>query len=229
MTMRVDPGRRADVLRVLRDADRPMDLPEIAARLGIHVNTARFHLETLVGNGQVERTTGGRGRPGRPPLMFQAVRRMDPTGPRHYRVLADILTASLATDPNPTTRATEAGRHWSRTQTPPRADPAPMRAPTPTSAASEAADVVGGLTGLLEELGFAPEQLPAGGHPRIGLRHCPFLELAEERSDVVCAIHLGLMQGAIESWNSPISVDRLQPFAQPDLCIVHLADTSSGQ
>ncbi|MFD7155629.1 hypothetical protein ACFV9C_13570 [Kribbella sp. NPDC059898] len=130
---------------------------------------------------------------------------MDPLGPRHYRVLAEILTANLATAPNPTTQATEAGYHWGRTQT-----------------TSPSDNPVGRLVGMLDGLGFAPEELPGDGPPRIGLRHCPFLELAEERSGVVCAIHLGLMQGALESWKSPLTVDTLEPFAQPDLCIAHL-------
>lgn len=206
-----ETGRRAEVLRVLRDADRPMGIPEIAERLGVHVNTARFHLETLVGNGQAERTTGDRGGPGRPPLMFQAVRRMDPLGPRHYRLLAEILTANLAATPNPTAQATTAGRQWGRTQPPSLAAP------------PEAGESVGMLIEMLDELGFAPQQLPGDGALRLGLRQCPFLELAEDRSDIVCAIHLGLMQGAMESWQSPLTVDTLRPFAQPDLCIAHLA------
>lgn len=214
MTVRADTGRRSEVLRVLRDAARPMDAPEIAERLGVHVNTVRFHLENLAGNGQVERTTGDRRGPGRPPLMFQAVRRMDPAGARHYRLLAEILAANLAGTPDPTLQATQAGLHWARSQQPP---------PTTAPSAPAAGESVGLLMEMLGGLGFAPEELPSDGLPRIGLRHCPFLELAEDRSDVVCAVHLGLMQGAMESWQSHLTVDSLQPFAQPDLCIAHLA------
>ena len=76
---------------------------------------------------------------------------------------------------------------------------------------------------LLDELGFAPEQSRGGDRPQIDLRHCPFFELAVGRSDVVCAVHLGLMQGAMQSWDSPITVDRLDPFVQPDRCVAHLS------
>ena len=62
---------------------------------------------------------------------------------------------------------------------------------------------------LLAELGFAPQRRIAHGEVQVGLRHCPFLELAEGRSSVVCPIHLGLMQGALEAWGAPITVDRL--------------------
>jgi predicted ArsR family transcriptional regulator len=73
--------------------------------------------------------------------------------------------------------------------------------------------------GLLDEFGFAPERSVSD---QVRLRHCPFLELAETRAAVVCPIHLGLMQGALESWQSPIGVDRLDAFVEPDLCLVHL-------
>ena len=77
--------------------------------------------------------------------------------------------------------------------------------------------------GLLDDIGFAPELRQGGGQMHIGLRHCPFLELAETRSEIVCPVHLGLMQGAMEAWRSPVTVDRLQPFVEPDLCLAHLA------
>jgi predicted ArsR family transcriptional regulator len=57
----------------------------------------------------------------------------------------------------------------------------------------------------------------------VGLRHCPFLELAETRKAVICPIHLGLMQGALETWQAPVTVDRLDAFAEPDLCLAHLS------
>ena len=44
---------------------------------------------------------------------------------------------------------------------------------------------------MLDELGFAPERRAANGNQQIGLRHCPFLELAETRTAVVCPIHSG--------------------------------------
>ncbi len=77
---------------------------------------------------------------------------------------------------------------------------------------------------MLDELGFQPEHLEpdAAGDKQLGLRHCPFLELAESSTEVVCPIHLGLMQGALEAWDAPVTVDRLDSFAKPDLCVAHL-------
>lgn len=217
-TRRDPTGRRSDVLRTLRAAAAPMSIVELADRLGVHPNTVRFHLETLVQNDQVERVDTDRRVPGRPAQLFRAVRGMDPTGPRHYRLLAEVLAQELADRPNPCRRAAEAGRAWGRRQGAARSE-----AGAGTGAAEpEPGEPVLRLVALLDELGFAPERREENGRTRIGLRHCPFLELAENTAQVVCPLHLGLMQGAMESWGAPMTVDRLEPFAEPDLCLAHL-------
>ena len=189
-----------------------MSIVAIADFLGVHPNTVRFHLDTLLSDGRVERVEPGRKRPGRPPLMFRAIRQMDPSGPRHYRLLAEILAMSLAAGRDPRARALAAGRAWGRR----------LESPAPHRKQIGAKESIDRLVGLLDELGFAPERRKSGGEQQIGLRHCPFLELAEARTDVVCPIHLGLMQGVLESSAAPVGVDRLDAFVEPDLCLAHL-------
>jgi predicted ArsR family transcriptional regulator len=205
-----DGGRRENVLAALRGATSPMTIAAIADQLGVHPNTVRFHLDTLVGDGRVERVEPDRRRPGRPPLLYRAVRGMDPGGPRRYRVLAEILALNLAGDRNTGAKAIEAGRAWAK------------RVSHTTGKAPGARASIDRLVRLLDELGFAPQRRTADGEIQVGLRHCPFLELAEEHSSVVCPIHLGLMQGALEEWDAPLTVDRLEPFVEPDLCLAHV-------
>ena len=212
---RAPSGRRADVLRILKERPGPLSINDIADELSVHPNTVRFHLERLVELGQVKRVRSDRRVTGRPPLLFGPVRRMDPTGPRQYQVLAELLVQSLATGPDRTARAVEAGQAWG------------LRHGVSASAgeAREPAgprDSVDRLVELLDGIGFAPETRVDGRQRQIGLRHCPFLELAEVRSEVVCPVHLGLMQGAMEAWQSPVTVDRLESFVEPDLCLAHL-------
>lgn len=195
-------SRRADVLDALRATSTPVTITQLARSLDVHPNTVRFHLDALVGTGQVERVESGRHGPGRPPQLFRAAHRMDPAGPTRYRMLAEILTLALAADDDPEAKALDIGRSWGRTVEPP--------------AAGSAVDA---LVRVLDEFGFAPEQ-PVTAQLR--LRHCPFLEIAETSSAVVCPIHLGLMQGALENWQAPVTVDRLEPFVEPDLCLAHL-------
>jgi len=58
------------------------------------------------------------------------------------------------------------------------------------------------------------------------LRHCPFLELVESGAGIVCSLHLGLMQGAMAALCTPVTVERLDPFVEPDLCLAHLDATA---
>jgi predicted ArsR family transcriptional regulator len=203
-------SRREHALAALRGATSAMTIAEIAEQLGVHPNTARFHLDTLVADGRVERVEPDHKRPGRPPLMFRAVRGMDPGGTRRYRLLAEILTLALAGDRKASAKALEAGRAWA------------ARVTRPTRKAAGVQESINRLVDLLDELGFAPQRRTSHSEAQVGLRHCPFLELAEDRSAVVCPIHLGLMQGALEAWRAPVTVDRLDPFVEPDLCLAHV-------
>ena len=173
-----------------RDA---LSIVDIATQLRLHPNTVRFHLEALAEAGQAERVEHPPTGPGRPPQMFRAHAGMDPAGPRNYRLLAEILTAQLATDPDPAARAAEAGRAWGRF-----ADDMP--------AASGADRRAGrGRAGARARRGrIRPRPRDAsGGGTRIRLRHCPFLDLATARAKVVCPIHLGLMQGVLAGPGAP--------------------------
>jgi len=226
---RARDGRRAQVLRLLKAAGEPLSIADIAGQLDVHPNTVRFHLDPLVSSGLAERVPPEHGRPGRPPLLFRAARRMNPSGPRRYRLLAEILVQSLAEGPDPAGRAAEAGRAWGRRLAPLMPADAPNRAHDDAETGGARPDgPARRLVSLLDELGFAPDLRVTGEGIRVGLRHCPFLELAESRSEVVCPVHLGLMRGAMDAWDAPVTVDRLEAFAQPDLCVAHLAPAAAG-
>ena len=212
--------RRREVLRLLRSSPDPMSIVAIADRLGVHPNTVRFHLDTLVADGQVEQVEQGRKGPGRPPLMLRAVRQMDRGGTRNYRILAEILITALAAERNPRAKAVAAGRAWAR-----ELDSGLESLPAGVVGAEEAIDK---LVAALDELGFAPERRNSNGEQQVGRRHCPFLELAETGASVVCPIHLGLMQGALETWAAPVSVDRLDVFVEPDLCLAHITPVGAA-
>lgn len=205
------PGRRREVLRILRAATSPMSIVAIAETLDVHPNTVRFHLDTLVSTGRVDQVAPNRKGPGRPALMFRATRRMDTGGPRHYRLLAETLATDLAGNRDAEAKALAAGHAWGMQLEP----PASTTAGTP-----DAEESIEHLVGFLDELGFAPERR---GDDQVGLRHCPFLELAESQKAIVCPIHLGLMRGALETWEAPVTADRLDPFVEPDLRLVQFA------
>ena len=205
--------RRLEILDVLRSGRLSMSIVEIAGRVGVHPNTVRFHLRSLVGDGRVEQVEDTRSTPGRPALMFRAHVGMDPTGPRNYGLLAGALAGLLAADPDPGGRTTEAGRSLGRRLVGSDTDAEEGAVMTDQQAA-------GRLVALLDDLGFAPKPDP-GRAGTIGLRHCPFLDLVPEHAAVICPLHLGLMQGALDALGAGITVTRLEPFASADLCLAH--------
>ena len=88
------------------------------------------------------------------------------------------------------------------------------------------------LTGILAGLGFVAESEPGPAGIQIRLLHCPFREVAQEHQAVVCSLHLGLMRGALAEMAAPLTVDRLDPFVEPSLCLAHLSaqpDDGKGQ
>ena len=210
-------GRRREILEMLRASSAPLNVVEMATRLDVHPNTVRFHLDALVDAGQVDRVDVVPGGPGRPPLVFRAHRGMDPSGPSNYRLLAAMLAYSLAAMPDPAAGALELGRRWGGYLI---EQPTSRQAPTANQAVKR-------LMALLRHLRFSPERRSDGGRRQIGLRHCPFLDLVDTQSQVICPLHLGLMQGAMSQLGSPVTVDRLDPFAEPDLCVAHLSMSAS--
>lgn len=204
---------RTRALEVLQDAGRPLGVTEVGELLGLHINTARFHLDGLVAAGLATRSQEGRSSPGRPRTVYEATA-VRQVGQRSYRLLAQILASSFAAVvPDAAAAALAAGRAWGQYLT---EEPAPFQDMEP-------ADAVAQLVELLDEIGFDPQVAGATGHPSIRLRHCPFREVATEHHEVVCAVHLGLMQGALSEMKAPLAAERLEPFVEPSLCLAQLS------
>ena len=147
-------------------------------------------------------------------MAYRAVGSGEPAGRRRYRLLAEMLTSLIAGMlPKPGEAAEEAGREWGRYLT---EQPPPYQR-------LDAGEAVERLTATVAEIGFAPEAVTDGTQYQLRLRQCPFREVAENHQDVVCQLHLGLMQGALAQMRAPVTADRLQPFAEPSLCIADLA------
>lgn len=213
------PARsRARVLDLLRRSPQGLGVREVAERLDLHENSVRFHLDRLVGDGLVEaRPRAALGR-GRPRLVYTAPARPD-LGPerRRYRELAGLLADLVAARPDGVRSAADLGRTWGTAL----ARNGPAHAPSAPAAVDE-------LVEVLDEVGFAPEAQGPPDRPRILLRHCPFLEVAEDHPEIVCSIHRGLMDGVLAELGNPVGVERLVPFADPAGCVAHLGAAPTG-
>jgi predicted ArsR family transcriptional regulator len=212
--------RRARVLETLQTARAPLPVTMVADRVGLHPNTARFHLEGLVEQGLAERATEDRELPGRPRALYSATPDTAQAGRRSYRLLTQILTSYLAANAKqPEKAAVKAGEEWGRYLA--------ERPPPFGRINAETATLQ--LVDTLDEIGFAPEAVTERRQRRILLHHCPFREAAEEHSNVVCGVHLGLMRGLLAELNAPLAATRLDPFVEPDLCVAHLAQAAPAR
>ena len=201
---------RVRILDELRSEPAGLGVQELAARLELHENTLRWHLGVLGGAGLVDSRPEQSGRPGRPRMVY-ALRpgAVEASGRDDHRLLATILTSSLAELPDGAQRVEEAGRTWGRFL---------VRRPSPLSRVTDE-DAVAEVTRLLHEEGFAAT---ADG-TEIHMRRCPFHDLAETNPEIVCGAHRGLIAGALEELGSDLEVDSLDVFVEPDLCIARLS------
>ena len=207
------PSRREQILDMVRASAAPLTVVAIAEELGVHLNTVRFHLDALVDAGRLERFLGQISGPGRPPIVYRPSQTMDRNGPSNYRLLATMLTSHLASIvPDPAETATALGRIWG---------PALIEQGTRRNAPSKT-EALTRVVGVLADLGFEPEPVVGPRAKEIRLRHCPFLDLVDDHADVICSVHLGLMQGALAALNTTVTVERLDPFVEPNLCVARL-------
>ena len=190
------------VFEAMRGYGAPVTARWLAASLGVHVTTARYHLDRLVSAGAVVRTAHApKGMRGRPELTYALV---DADSARDSLI---VLLADLVDSGTGPEGALAAGRAW--------ADAIP--------------DVTGDAPETIERVlavrGFAPERTESG----FDLHGCPFRDAALRSPRVVCALHLGLTQrladraDGVGTW----SVD-LEPFVDPTLCRIALSAGSAA-
>lgn len=191
--------QRQGILAALRETRAGLDTNELAARLGLHPNTIRWHLGVLADAGLVEEVPERRHGRGRPSIVHRLTGDGIARGRDDYRLLATMLTDVVAGAPDGSARAYEAGLRWGRHLQ--QAEPG-----------TEIAD-------LLDREGFAAEQ----HGDRIEMRRCPFYALAESSPQVICTLHQGIIEGALEEAGAGVTVEQLDAFVEPALCIARLA------
>jgi predicted ArsR family transcriptional regulator len=201
---------RERILEVLRARSEPTSLAELSAASGLHVNTVRGHLGELLDVGTVSRTRApaiGRGRP----AWLYVADGPDPAPGTEYAGLATALALGLErSSKSPSADAVQAGEAWGRTLA--------AQVPADTDAATR-------VVRVLERMGFAPRRSERGV---VRLTRCPLLQAARAHPDVVCGVHLGIVQGVLAESRAASSSARLEPFAGPGACLLTLPDSTAG-
>lgn len=207
---------RVAIMRLVRGAPDGLTAAEVARDVGRHLSTVREHLDQLTAAGLLRRERASGGAPGRPAWRYRAAASPDAAaGP--YRELAVALVEHLAaTEDDPWRAGVAAGRGWGRR----------LAAGVPPGVGPRPGDRV---LAVLDRLGFAPHVAARhGAEPTvIHLRNCPFRDLVDRTSDVVCGLHLGVIRGAVGAAGGSTADARLAPFGAPAACVVRLAPTVS--
>ena len=202
-------GRRTHIIQLLRDAKTPLSAAEVADAVGIHVNTARFHLESLVDAGLASRESETRLQPGRRRILYSGtLPNQTHERAQGYRLLSQFLVAKIATShPEMGPDMYEVGSQWGKYLTT-RPDPSEVFT-------SEQLDQK--LVEKLDALWFAPE-LVHGPQPYLVLHNCPFYDSASRSPSVVCQLHVGMLNGSLEELRSSHRVTEILPRERPHLC-----------
>lgn len=226
--------QRERILALVRAHDGAVDAVELASQTGLHITTVRFHLDVLCDDEAIVRTRMNRPGRGRPRTGYRvAEERVD------YRTLAEVLAMELGqTEETRARRAQHAGQKWAVRIAVPQ--------DTPQADAGDVLDRAAvNTTAAFKWMGFAPELVTAAEPTRspadggrtpgrdrsIRMHACPVRDLARSRPEVVCGMHLGLLQGLLDRSAAEDGLRKsarramrahLEPFVEPGLCVARL-------
>ncbi|GAA3898291.1 helix-turn-helix domain-containing protein [Microbacterium invictum] len=187
------------LLRMVEAQSAGVSTTALAQSAGLHENTVRGHLEHLLEDGYLTREREPAAGRGRPAWLWHPVTR-DPESP--YAALASVLAGTLArTSVDPVADAREAGRGWGR------------EIGAGLDREVDAGSARRAVVSVMRDQGFAPDD--TGG--AIVLRRCPLIQAAARHTDVVCAVHLGMIDGVLHAIGRDDRVG-LVPFTGPSQC-----------
>ena len=197
-------GAKGRILDTLRANVAGTSLAALSETTGLHVNTLRGHLDELVDAGTVSRTAApavGRGRP----AWLYVADGPDPAPGNEYAGLATTLAIGLEQSSEaPRDLAVSAGQEWGRE----------LARDVPAEP-----DGRRRVVRVLERMGFAPRSDASGP---IRLTRCPLLKAARAHPDVVCGVHLGIVQGVLAESGARSTTAELHAFAAPGACLLSI-------
>lgn len=184
---------RAKVLKLLQESVGAMSVSEIAEHIGIHKNSARFHLDSLAEHGYVTRDKLLTGETGRPKLVYRATAASPNVTPEHLSNLCQILIRNFLVEKvDGTQLAEQAGYEWGVEHGRP----------------DEEQGILNSLAHILAEQGFAPTV----AREQIWFDHCPYRSAHIDGDDLraVCALHKGMVKGYLDTSGSRLTTGDLK-------------------
>ena len=206
-----DPVRR-QLYEYVTERDAPVSRDDAATAVGIGRTLAAYHLDKLADADLLavsyQRPAGRRGPgAGRPAKLYTRTpgEMVVSVPPRDYVLLARLLVSSIKQDSGGAVRealnraARDAGR-------------------------CAASDAGGDIVAALRDCGYLPL---ADADGCISLQNCPFHSVAKDHLDVVCALNLELVEGAIDGSSRRDAHAELSP--RPGRCCVVVHGASMAE
>lgn len=200
------------VLAALGDQPDLVDVDALARHLGRHPNTLRDHLSALVAAGVVVRHQAPAEGRGRPRWLYRTA--VEPAVDENAELAAALAWRLAHRSRNPAADVREVSRHWAAQIV---ARRSLRRQQTARQGRAQVVEV-------LDDLGYAPR--PDARVDKVGLTRCPLLQVASDVPEVVCKVHLGLVEELLEASGADPSRASLTPFAAPGVCALRLLEPS---
>lgn len=184
---------RVEILHLLQDHPR-RTISELVAATELHPNTVREHLQRLIDDGYVVAETEHRTTRGRPRVLYSATDGVGSCSPvQDRRVRAAAERGDL------------------------------MRRVLPGDTPELGTAALHQIDALVEDLidaGFDP--LVDERELTVELTPCAQASVQAEHRDVLCRVHLGIMQSVLSAADGPLSVDGMRSSCDPRECVVQL-------
>ncbi len=211
-----EPIRRT-LYRFVSAQPEPVSREQVAAGAGVPHHVAKFHLDRLEDDGLLEvefRRPGGRTGPGagRPAKYYRRADREFAISvpPRRYelagRLMAEAITRSETTGVS-VSAALQESAHATGQQLGEQVRRAVGRRPS-------RAKIEHAVCEVLEDNGYEPRVEPGC----ITMANCPFHRLAQQYTDLLCGMNLGLIEGLVDGVAQPGLRAQLDP--RSDRCCV---------
>lgn len=177
------------------DGRAELTIEQLSEATDLHANTVREHLQRLIEGGYVIQSSERRKTRGRPRTLYSAA-----TG------------TPEASSPVARDKVAEAARRGDMMRR--------IMAEEGSELGREATYQLDALIEHLEESGFEPvvdeEELT------VDLAPCPLVVSRPEHRQMLCHVHLGLMQGVLTQAGGPVATDCVRAAARPEDCSVQL-------
>ena len=174
-------------------------LKALAEEVGLHVNTARGHLQVLIDEGFVRLETGTTGRRGRPPSLYHPV-----TAPQGSRQARERIEA-----------AARQGRFLRSLHPDLSVEPAEV-----DELGDDAVAQFDALYAHLEDSGMEPES--DAEDMGISVVPCPHYRMVGDDREDACAIHAQIVRDLLAQVPGPLELETLRPFAAERTCRITL-------